>query len=39
MVLLFIWGFGPQIIWGKVLQLFSTNDVLYSSESPHVPKM
>lgn len=33
-----MWDFGPQIILNKVLQLFSTNDVLYSFEYPDVPK-
>lgn len=35
---LFMWGFGPQIILDKVLQLFSINDVLYSFEYPYVSK-
>lgn len=34
---LFMGDFGPQIILDKVLQLFSTNDVLYSFEYPYVP--
>lgn len=33
-----MWDLGPQIILDKVLQLFGTNDVLYSFEYPYVPK-
>lgn len=35
---LFMWDFGPQTILDKVLQLFGTNDVLYSVEYPYGPK-